>query len=239
MSKLITLAIDRRRNESVMDQIRQAIKERMLDKTFIQNDYLPDTHELALANQLDEHEVIKAYQLLIKEGYIIKEAKGHKVARFNIEEKAINSLQSVTEMLKNEGFTPSTNVLEKAQVDLHHHPELKEFYDSTHPLLYIKTLYCGDERPLLYLETYVSLKDYPQIVESADLKAFIHQQRISAHRRIDVVKVTPDVAKALHLEMADAVMRVRNVYFGQFKQVLTVSFVHAAPNYSLLLDSQH
>ena len=36
MTNVFTLTIDRRRNDSVVDQIRQDIKERMLDKTLIQ-----------------------------------------------------------------------------------------------------------------------------------------------------------------------------------------------------------
>lgn len=240
MSKMITLAIDRRRNDSVVDQIKQNIKERMLDKTFVQDEILPEPPLLANVNQLAEEDILTAYQALVKEGYLKEKNDGYHVARFNIEERSILSIQSVREMLQNEGFEPRSEQLEVAIVDSYHHPILKEHYDLSHALLYLKHVYYGDDRPLLYLESYISTKDFPNLtLEKAkeSIYNFIKKDIVKAKRSIDVVKATPDIAKALKLESTDALMRVLNLYYDGYGKLLNLSFIYASPNYSLRIDS--
>ena len=241
MTNVFTLAIDRRRNDSVVDQIRQDIKERMLDKTLIRNDVLPEPHALAQANNVDTQDVLKAYQALLDEGYVFLVNGHYEIARVTIEEKSITTIQSLSEMLKNEGFTPSTTLLSLSEIDALVEPKLKPFYDSTHRVLALHHVYAGNERPLLYVETYISTKDYDITHDQA--QASVHQYILPklayVKRRIDVVKVTPEIAKALHLELSDAVFRVRNVSYTKHDHVLDVSCVYAAPNYTIRIDSEH
>mgnify|MGYP001037213205 CR=1 FL=1 len=241
MTKVFTLAIDRRRNDSVVDQVRQDIKERMLDKTLIHNDLLPEPHALAKANNVETQEVLKAYQSLLDEGFVNQKNGHYEIARVTIEEKSITSIQSLSEMLKSEGFTPSAVRLSLHEIHPEDEPMLKPFYDSTHRLLALHHVYAGDERPLLYVETYISTKDYDITYDQAkeSVHHYVLPKLAYVKRRIDVVKVTPEIAKALNLELSDAVFRVQNVSYTKHHHVLYVTCVYAAPNYTIRIDSEY
>lgn len=168
MLSMLNLHIDRRRNDTVLEQLVSEMRNYTNIHHLTKDTEMPKLLDFAKNYELSETEAQEIYDTLEKEKIIVKKGNKYFLIHFEIPSIFFDKINTILKVIELNGFIPSFKDLKISKVDA---PEslLKILPDTQGKYLEFQRLYYGDEKPLIMTYLYYPLSKFKGL-DKADLK---------------------------------------------------------------------
>lgn len=238
---MISIVLDKRMKDSDLSQMVNQLKNYHVQSALDDGALFPDYQAVAVANHLDVVTLKKAYETLVKDGYLQKEGSRFKILRLPFTEMYDGHFNDIYSSFKKLGKTPSFKTLSVEIKD--ELPRSIEVDASFQNLRYVKIVrvFYADQIPLIHSEAYYDVKMFPDFTELdfKTLRIFPYLKenhgRVFSHynQLIDVVQAPASINEALNQPLDASVFRMRFHVYDQDYQPFEVSIFHTSILYSL------
>ena len=155
------IQIDKRRNQSIQEQLKQALYSVIMVRTLPEKYQMPSIHELSVSLDVQEDDVKYAYDALTSEQFLIKKEDVYVIRQNILPVNQGASLNAMIEGITNIGLTPSILNLDQKAMSLKELKKVEHRFDSDDRLINFTRLYLGNEHKIAYLDNYLSVKYFP------------------------------------------------------------------------------
>ncbi|MDO5009589.1 MAG: GntR family transcriptional regulator [Intestinibacter bartlettii] len=213
-------------------QLQNSLLEKIKDGTYPKNKALPTEYELTEQYGVSRITVRQAIDNLVKEGYI---EKRRGVGTFVVEREKLNSwdlgsLKSFEEAFKESNHEIRTEMISIKCIKLNN--KLQNIFDSKEKEVYqLKRVRFIDERPAMYITTYVPASIFPQIdkydFSSVSLyKTMSDEYKINisyAEKEFRVIAATKDESEKLKLKIGSPLQEVKTITYDDKNRIIEYS----------------
>ncbi len=236
---MIQIVLDKRMKDSEHSQIIDQLKMFHVQSTLDDGALFPDYQAVAVANHISETVLKKAYDQLVKDGYLNVDKGRYTVRRISIPRP--KRFYDVFADFEKIGMQPSFETL---SVEIKNHlPAVFKVDGTLRNLRYVKTtrIFYANDIPIVYVEAYYDIRDFQDFahfdfnkerifpyLEKTHGKTFSHY-----HQLIDVVQPSIDINKALNQPANASVFRMKFEIYDQTYQPMEFAIFHASILYAL------
>lgn len=162
---MFELKLDRRKKQSLGEQVEFALKNGIQSQVFSNFRHLPTPEELTKLSGLSLNEMNDIFTSLINQGLITLIKDRYVPLVINVPSIYFDQIISIVDIFKLNQLAMS---IEKIVLEKRHCPdEMLDFgFYKEDPFLYYRRLYLGNEKPLLITDTYLSLNRFPILSET-------------------------------------------------------------------------
>ena len=237
VEKLEYIKINKYSSTPLYEQLYVCVKDAIRKGVLKPGEKLPTEDEVSRRFQLSRPVIRQAYLELVNEGIINRErGRGSFVKQKEYKNMSMYSLVSFTEEAEQLNAKPYVKVIGMKMLidDEEIHERMGLPMDE--PILIIKRMRYLDTEPASYIENYVSLKRFPNLVHvDFNHESLYHTfeekygcKPSKAHRKF-LAKIVPnDLAGVLCVPTCSACHIIESVVFDQFDQVLEFSIEYFA-----------
>lgn len=157
---MFELKLDRRKKQSVSEQVELALVQGIQSQVFSYSRNLPSPNDLAILSGLSMNEINRIYASLEKQG-LINQVKGRYVPLvINVPSIYFNQIVRIVDIFELNQLTMS---VEKIKIENRECPdEIFNFgFYKEDPFLFYSRMFYGNNKPLLVADTYLSLRRFP------------------------------------------------------------------------------
>jgi len=185
-------------------------------------DMLPPENELCARLSVSRPTVRQALSELVSEGWLTRQkGKGTFVSRPKIDVRFLQKLESFNDQMRQKGLTPTTKVLslQKAPGVRRINEEL--LLEPDEPLLSLMRLRFGDGEPVVSVDTFIPLAQFPAMLEQdyehcslyERLESLYNARIFRVHREIEAANANRREAELLQIEHGSAICLVKTIGF--------------------------
>lgn len=155
------IQIDKRRNQSIREQLKQALYSVIMVRTLPDEYVMPSAKDLAKSLDVEKEDVQFAYDVLLEEKFLSLEPKGYTIRQNILPVNHGVSLKALIEGISNIGLTPSIQDIEQGLLSIKDLKKIEHRFDDEDKLVRFSRLYLGNEHKIAYLENFLSIKQFP------------------------------------------------------------------------------
>lgn len=238
---MIKIILDKRMKNSAFTQLIDQLKIYHVQSALDDGAIFPDYQVVAKANHLDADFTKKAYDQLVKDGYLTRQNTQYLIRRLPLSGTVDGQFDDIFANIKALGMTPSFKTLSveiKDQIS----PELIADKASKEAR-YVKLIrvFYADQIPLIHAEAYYDVRSFPdftdldfntlrifQYLEKTQGRRFAHY-----HQEIDVVQAPASINELLNQPANASVFRMKFHARDQKRAPMEYSIFHASILYTL------
>ena len=155
------ISIDKRRNQSIQEQLKQALYSVIMVRTLPEDYVMPSIKDMAKSLDVSIEDVQYAYDVLVKEKFLVLEPKGYQVRQSILPVNHGISLKALIDGISNIGLTPNIQDIDQGIVKLKDFKKIDHRFDEDDKLVKFSRLYLGNDHKISYLDNYLSTKHFP------------------------------------------------------------------------------
>lgn len=155
------IQIDKRRNQSIREQLKQALYSVIMVQTLPDGYIMPSAKDLAKSLDVDKDDIQFAYDVLLDEKFLTLESKGYSIRQNILPVNHGVSLKALIDGISNIGLTPTIQDIEQSIIPIKDIKKLGHRFDDDDTLIRFSRLYLGNEHKIAHLENYLSVKYFP------------------------------------------------------------------------------
>lgn len=221
------IQIDKRRNQSIQEQLKQALYSVIMVRTLPENYQMPSISGLAVNLDVQEDDVKYAYDALVSEQFLIKTQDDYVIRQNILPVNQGASLNAMIEGITNIGLTPSMLNLDQKVMSLKELKKVEHKFDSDDHLINFTRLYLGNDHKIAYLDNYLSVKYFPgmETLDYRNFKIYPHIfEKYPGHydikRQFTIETMSKEVANLLdQTEGNPAIHVISQIYNSEGTQV--------------------
>lgn len=157
------IKIDRRASLSFDLQLANQIKTAILDRKFLFREIMPTSVELSAQYQIPLKDVEQAYNILLKENYLIKDIDVYYANQFDLTAGFFKQIVRIYDAIIELGLTPSIEVLDKKKITIDESLSQKSSFNLGEQVFYFRRVYFGNGQPLIVYDGYLPLNRFNDI----------------------------------------------------------------------------
>jgi len=160
-----TLKVDKRASLAYDLQLLNQIKSFILDRKFYFREPMLPISELADLLNISLGQVEKAYHQLAKENYLIKEESSYYANQFDLTSGFFKQVVRLYDAIENLGLSPTIRQIDQRLLKVDAKLAEKTQFQVDDTLFYFRSVYCGNDQPLIIYDSYLPLSLFPKINE--------------------------------------------------------------------------
>lgn len=232
------LLIDKRRNESIENQLIQSILSWSQTTRYTNDSELPNITDLALQYNIDEQQIILAYEQLMKMNRVIQDGGKYYFRPFVFSTQFYSKIIAIYDQIESAGYTPSFKIIDSIS-SKEHKPVIDLSKYNLSSYMYTKRVFYANEIPVIVYESYLNslLVNYEQI----NVEKPLYQQLREAHhiklnyspRQIKAVKLSDSVCDLLHLPRNSVGIKVIAENYNEKSQLIELMIGYSTTHYRI------
>ncbi len=223
-------SIDRRKNQSVLDQITSSLKTYILSNTTAPGDRLPSVKDIAKEYDVDSKEIETYYNYLIEEGFVDKiDDNYHKATQSFIINEDDSKNISLSDWLSFVGLESSRETLSIEEVSQFKFKRIKEF-ECLDNYIKIENLIDFGGNKLAYMIAYVSTSVLPKNSLESFRNSSITQtlqkytkDKLNVERYLSITEAPIETLKILNINKTTPVLSSYQYMSNDYHELILYS----------------
>lgn len=205
-------------------QLKQMIIHMITSNQLKEGDSIQTEAEFSSELGISRPTIRQALSELVNEGYLYRlKGKGTFVSKPKIDERFLQKLDSFNNEMRQKGLTPTTKVIDFKVISGNARVNKILNIPNEEELIYLCRLRFADEEPIVFLETYLHHKNYPDLIKEdfahdslyRVLEEKYDKKILRASRVIETVNASKEDAKLMNINKNDALFLVKTIAFDQ------------------------
>lgn len=229
------IKLDRTISTPLHQQIFISIKTAIQSKRLIPGDKLPTEDELCQFFNISRPVVRQAYNKLIEEELIVRhKGKGSFVLAQKTKYTILQSLHSLTEQITMNNMNPTIKEYQREIVDCPLVYLEKFGYTEPTQVIHIKRMYYGDDSPQFYVEVFLPLNLYPDLMTHLKSNQPIREyskkipgfNTISSKRHMTAIKFNPEICDRFKIRKGSVGFKIETISFLNSGEIVEYTITH-------------
>jgi DNA-binding GntR family transcriptional regulator len=239
-----SIHIDRRSAIPVYEQIRNDIQSLIASKKLTHESILPPIDEFVKLLEVPINDVLTAFDLLTGLRYIIPIDNGcYRVTFYDLHSDLHKPFYVIIDQIVAMGMSVSIVLLERKVIFPTVEESILYGFPTSERLLYLKRLYCGDQRPFFMGEHVIPLSIFPMFEEIIKGNERLYPLMIQygkvemnyVNRLAEARVMSPALANTFSSKPGSPYLEVSSKMYDQYQRQIEFSSISLIANYSIEL----
>jgi DNA-binding GntR family transcriptional regulator len=240
------IQIDRRSNVSISNQVLYELQSLISNKKLVVGDILPSVESFASFLNISTQHIEKAYQKLYDNRFLEKQVDGSFcVGFYELVTDYKTSFYVITDRIEAMGLKLEIRPLEVKVIQMPNKALEHIGYPNEEKIIYMKRLYCGDQRPFFLAEHYLPLSIFPTLehILKGDEKIYPLMNAVANITTINFKRVAEalcmdvSLASIFSVKVGSAYLKLESVGVDDLNRQVEFSRVCLLGNYTLNLKT--